>query len=281
MKLTYFGTAAAEGWPALYCSCPSCVSAREKGGRSIRTRSQALINDDLLLDFPADTYLHVLHYGLNLDPVRNILITHSHEDHLYIEDLSCRMNWYVADQYRSPWTLGVYGSSSVREAYDRTIQTRGCTPLPTVAAMHELTEFQPVQVGNYRVHPMLADHAKDAVCFIYAVEDFDGKALLYAHDTGYLREECWAYMKQQGLRFQMVSLDCTCGKQEEERNHMGLSAAARVKERLLSEDLAGPDTLFYVNHFSHNCLFLNHDEITAAASQHGMQVSYDGCAVEF
>ena len=50
MKLTYLGTAAAEGWPAVFCNCENCKEAARLGGRNIRTRSQALVNDDLLLD---------------------------------------------------------------------------------------------------------------------------------------------------------------------------------------------------------------------------------------
>ena len=37
MKLLYLGTAAAEGWPALFCSCPVCESARKEGGRNLPT----------------------------------------------------------------------------------------------------------------------------------------------------------------------------------------------------------------------------------------------------
>ena len=43
MKLTYLGTAAAEGWPAAFCNCDGCRAARRLGGRNIRTRSQALV----------------------------------------------------------------------------------------------------------------------------------------------------------------------------------------------------------------------------------------------
>ena len=46
MKFHFLGTAAAEGIPALFCECAVCKEAREKGGRFIRTRSQALIDDD-------------------------------------------------------------------------------------------------------------------------------------------------------------------------------------------------------------------------------------------
>ena len=60
MKLTYLGTAAAEGWPAAFCNCDGCRAARRLGGRNIRTRSQALVDDALLLDFPCDAWLHAL-----------------------------------------------------------------------------------------------------------------------------------------------------------------------------------------------------------------------------
>ena len=78
MRLRYLGTAAAEGCPALFCTCPLCTSARQGGGRDVRTRSQALVDDTLLIDFPADTYHHALSTPeLNLPALRHLLITHS------------------------------------------------------------------------------------------------------------------------------------------------------------------------------------------------------------
>ena len=63
MKILYMGTAAAEGWPALFCSCPICTQARDHGGKNLRTRTQALLDGSLLIDFPPDTYSHALRYG--------------------------------------------------------------------------------------------------------------------------------------------------------------------------------------------------------------------------
>ena len=68
MKLTYLGTAAAEGWPAAFCNCDGCRAARRLGGRNIRTRSQALVDDALLLDFPCDAWLHALRQGWTSPP---------------------------------------------------------------------------------------------------------------------------------------------------------------------------------------------------------------------
>jgi len=83
LKFKYLGTSASEGWPAIFCECESCKKAMESGGRNIRTRSQAVIDGKLLIDFPADTYMHVLYQGLDLSKIENCIITHDHGDHLY------------------------------------------------------------------------------------------------------------------------------------------------------------------------------------------------------
>lgn len=53
----------------MFCECAVCERARRSGGRNIRTRSQAIVDEDLLIDFPADAYLHVLYGGLRLEKV--------------------------------------------------------------------------------------------------------------------------------------------------------------------------------------------------------------------
>jgi len=87
MKLTYLGTAAAEGWPGTFCNCTACRSARALGGKDIRTRSQAIVDGELLLDLPCDTYFHMLRGSLDLSAVRWLLVTHSHTDHFYPSEL--------------------------------------------------------------------------------------------------------------------------------------------------------------------------------------------------
>lgn len=42
MKITYYGTAAGEAWPGVFCRCELCEKARALGGRNIRTRSRAV-----------------------------------------------------------------------------------------------------------------------------------------------------------------------------------------------------------------------------------------------
>ena len=87
MKIKFLGTAAAEGVPAFFCTCDACKRAREVGGKEIRTRSQSLLNGELMLDYPADTYFHSMRDGINLTDIHHYLITHSHMDHFHPADV--------------------------------------------------------------------------------------------------------------------------------------------------------------------------------------------------
>ena len=54
VKITFLGTAAAEGYPNPFCRCENCEGARKVGGRALRKRASALIDDQLLIDFGPD-----------------------------------------------------------------------------------------------------------------------------------------------------------------------------------------------------------------------------------
>jgi len=84
MKIKFLGTGAGWPLPRLGCKDEICSS---KDPRDIRTRSQALINDILLLDAGPDTYSHLQ----TVDPtkIKAAAITHEHSDHTFgLWDLS-------------------------------------------------------------------------------------------------------------------------------------------------------------------------------------------------
>ena len=78
MIFKFLGTAAAEGIPAVFCECEACTIARKRGGKHIRTRSQAMINDDFLIDLNADTYTHFLNNNIVGSKIKNCIVTHNH-----------------------------------------------------------------------------------------------------------------------------------------------------------------------------------------------------------
>ncbi|MBQ5973724.1 MAG: hypothetical protein IJL69_05930 [Oscillospiraceae bacterium] len=273
MKLTYYGTAAAEGWPGMFCRCASCERARAAGGRNVRTRSQALVNDDLLLDLPEDTYLHVLNYGLDLTRVRSLLVTHPHLDHFVPEELWCRSHGIAYELRPEAPLLTVYGGEGVARKLGRMADYQ-----PDRVTFVRLVRGETVRFDGYEVTPLEADHAPGQDAMIFAVSD--GKSrLLYAHDTGYLTDSAWAWIETEKPRFDLVSLDCTNIVTPGRRGHMDLEACGDVKARLLSCGAADEKTVFVLNHFSHNGK-LTYDELCRRVGDEFL-VSYDGMSVTF
>ena len=271
MKLTYLGTAAAEGMPAIFCNCEYCQKARELGGKNIRTRSQSIINDNLLIDLPADTYFHFLQNGIIGDKIKYLLVTHSHQDHFYINELLMRKVPFARNMRCEK--LRIYCGQGT---FDKLSQEEKLSDIEFT----KLNHFEEISFGDYSVIAMPARHYPGDDALIYIIKN-NGKTVLYAHDTGYLYEENFEYIEKNNIVFDMVSFDCTNVSLPipDTGGHMGLENIARVIERLKGANAITPDTIKYVNHFSHNGNPL-HDRITKLAKEIDCCASYDGCEVE-
>ncbi|MDR3645844.1 MAG: MBL fold metallo-hydrolase [Clostridia bacterium] len=275
MKFRYLGTAAAEGFPSMFCTCESCKRARNAGGRNIRTRSQAVIDDRLLIDFPADTYMHVLQLGLDMTKINHCIITHSHNDHLDPGDFIMRQKGFAYLQAEAPLTI--YGTQAT---VGRSQQVIDATHLERQGRVvfRRITPFVPFEVDGYRVTPLMANHDPLSDPVMYIIND-GRKALLYAHDTGYFPRETWNYLESCRPHFDFVSLDCTLGTEECVNSHMGIHTAVEVKERLIQMQTADQDTVFCFNHFSHNGKAI-YNEMVPIAKKYDALVSFDGMALE-
>jgi len=281
MHLKYYGTAAAEGIPGMFCTCPVCRESLRLGGRNIRTRSQALVDGRLLIDFPPDTYDHMLRYGLDLPSIKTLLLTHAHQDHLYAEDFENRKPGFAhvgEVDVRHAEPLRVYATAkameTVRAADGDRLEER------SIIELHEITAYEPFSVDNFVVTAMTADHSAAAGPVIYAISRA-GKSMLYANDTGYFTDATWDCLAKMKPRFDYVSLDCTgMIMKDYRRGHMCLQVNAEVRERLLSIGCADESTIFCAHHFSHNG-GLTHDALVKEAEKIGFLVSYDGMEIEF
>lgn len=278
MNFTYLGTAAAEGWPAVFCNCEFCRRAAELGGKDIRTRSQSLINEDLLIDLPPDTYMHKLQQNLDLSKVKYLLVTHKHMDHFYPQELSIRGSVYSHDMVSE--TLDIYCAQEVKDfCFDVAGWEMNQHTKDTIF-WHILKPFEIVEFGSYKVTPLPASHMRPGnQPFMYHIRDDQGKSVLYLHDSGYYKDEVFDYFakaaKEEGP-VSMISFDATSGKQiTNHGGHMGLNEDFLMKEMLTDLGIIGENTICVLNHFSHNGGWL-HDELTAQATPHNCLVSYDG-----
>lgn len=266
MRIKFLGTAAAEGWPALFCKCEACAKALRLGGKNIRTRSSCVIDDIYMVDFPPDTYMHVLSNRLDLSKIRHLFITHSHSDHFYPQDIHMRKEPYAHIQ-TDP--LVVYGNSEVKRYYEMadTEEDKNGRVI-----FQEVYPYRSFHAGEAEVTPLLADHAKGEDCYIYLIR-LGGKVLLYGHDTGYFPEPTWEALK--GVHIDAMLLDCTDGAGGCRNYHMGFPAVQSVVDRLARQGCTDEKTVKVVTHFSHNGKLL-HDELIALSEPQGILVAYDG-----
>jgi phosphoribosyl 1,2-cyclic phosphate phosphodiesterase len=271
MKFTFLGTAAAEGFPAVFCNCQYCREARKLGGPNIRTRSQALVNDDLLLDLPADTYYHFLQNSIEGDTIKYLLITHTHTDHFYPEEFLMRTDCFAHDMRAN--TLQVY---CCQEAYDMIEKVGGFSENVSATVIEP---YQTFTCGSYTVTSLPARHMIGHGAMFYIIQG--DKTILYAQDTGYFYEEVFDFIKEKGFVFDMVSMDCTNVDIPipDDGTHMGIPNINRAIARLADMGAIHENTIKYINHFSHNANPLHH-VLEQRVAEYGYQVSYDGCQVE-
>lgn len=284
MKIKYFGTAAAEAVPAFFCSCDVCEKSRQAGGRNIRTRSQALIDGELLIDFPADTYLHIMNYGLDLRNIKACLITHGHDDHIYPYDLMYRQSPVYSvfpNGGVGKVPLDIYITAKSSKELMRVIRKEHLFAKDKAAlSVNKIKKFVPFSACGYTVHPLRANHAKSLDPVIYIIEK-GGKSLLYAHDTGLFPKDTWDYIEKSGIKLDFVSLDCTSTNREKVKGtHLNLTGCVMIKERLIKNGNADENTVFCLNHFSHNGGY-TYDELVPVAQEKGFLVSYDSMEIEF
>jgi len=278
MKLTYLGTAAAEGWPALFCRCEYCMKAMKAGGRNLRTRSQAMVNDDLLLDFPADAFAHMQQNGLDFSAVTTLLITHSHLDHFAPADFHLRNNAYYAHNLTSDH-LELYANERVLERLEAECRLRPEEPNADGLTAHLAQAYRPFRTGRYTVTPLRAFHAMEEHALNYLISDGE-KTLLYLHDTGKLFDDVYDYLRENRVRADLISYDCTYVALPSDGGHMGLDSCPAVRSRLEEIGVSDGKTISVINHFSHNGKLI-YDELVPVAERLGFLTSYDGMVIEF
>lgn len=282
MKHKYYGTGAAEAIPAIWCDCDTCERARKKGGRNIMSRSQQTIDDKILIDFSADTFMHITK-GLPIRQIHTCIITHNHSDHFYPEDILMRFGWF-AHEIKDKTPLDIYlmkpGADHLRRILSGEIEVESA---PDRVHIHEITPFKPFIAEGYTITPLTANHTQAAGCVIYLIEK-DGKCVLHAHDTGFFTEDTWAYLKNNVRHISFANFDRTDSGKRPNKNtlsgHMNYVTVKNVREKLKESGIIDKNTLCAINHFSHNGGFI-YDELPQLVGDDGFIIAYDGLEIEF
>lgn len=278
MKITYLGTGAAEGVPAIFCNCDYCKGARARGKRELRSRAQVLVDGELSIDFPPDTFLHAAHFGADFSALRYLLVTHAHMDHFYAHD-------FILRGYKFAWNmsapaLDIYGNAETLEVFEECTRRELKMEVGKHIVLHELKPFEPVSFAGYTAHPLRAQHSsKEPLLFLIEKED---KRILHLCDTGTLPKESEEYLSALGGRpYDLVTLDCTFLWNETGAGarHMGLDENTRVLARLQNAGLIDRHTKKVITHFSHNSE-PSMKNVKRAEKEYGVLAAYDGMRLE-
>jgi phosphoribosyl 1,2-cyclic phosphate phosphodiesterase len=268
MKLLLLGTAAAEGWPSPFCDCLYCEEARRRGGPNIRSRSGALIDDDLKIDWCPDTLVQMQRSRRSLSALRTLLFTHQHRDH--IEPVELRMLKVPYTQTPLPWLLDVYGNRQVMELLQD-------SPGLERMALHEIKPFETVTTATGdKVLALPSSHVQDALLFRITR---GGKTIFYGHDSGHYPTATLDALGE-GPQLDLVLMDCTHGQREMENlHHMNIKGILAMTEELRQRNAIHSGTQLIATHFSHNG-GLGHEELCRELLPHGIVPAFDGMTIE-
>ena len=280
MKLKYYGTGAGYGIPEIFCDCRICRQAREEGGKNIRTRSCATLDGRIAIDLSVDTFYHSAFAGLDMRRIKQVLVTHAHHDHFFTNDMFSRarnmsepVNFYLSE-------VSGKGVRKIVENNKKAFEEGKKDPEAwTKAEVHTLGFYETVEVDGYTVTPLRARHdeAIEAMNFVISRE---GKSILWAHDTGRFHSDAVEWLKASGIRFDLVSLDCTLRRGAQITTaHMDLDWCIEMAELLRSNGNADGNTKFVLSHIGH-LVDRTHAELEREAAEVGMIAAYDGMEIE-
>lgn len=277
MKIQFLGTAAAEGVPAMFCSCKYCQDIKKSGAKEYRTRSQVVIDGELSIDFPPEAYVHALDYGIDLSALKNLIVTHSHLDHFYAHDFVLRGYKYAE---LSADILNIYGNDEVEKVYSECTRRELKNDVAAHLRFNKIKAFQSFHVGKYRVIALPAVHGTEEEALLYYVECGE-KGYLHLYDTGTLSDEAIDFLAKNSAKAQLAAFDCTFldAPYEAGRRHMCIEGVSELVKKLKSVGVVDDNTIKVITHFSHNSN-PTRSRVSEIAKRYGFVGAYDGLNIE-
>lgn len=282
--MIFLGTGAAELVPNPFCSCQLCQRVRQ-GRETPRKRSALLLDPQICVDFGPDVLAASQQHDAPLDQLTDIFITHTHGDHLCVDNMGVLTMTGRNGRHIRLWL----SPEGVQWLEQYCIQNR---PLHQGRfCIDELLEngwlsicsiapYQWVQAGDARVFAIVSNHPgcyRGEYSLNYVLEK-NGRRILYAADTGlYSRENLEAL---RDFACDTVVMEGTYGSLEMDKgiSHLTCHTFIENAENLVSCGAAKKDAKFYVTHIN-QCHSFTHREYQAFMDDNSaldITVAFDG-----
>ncbi len=272
MEVLLLGTAAAEAWPCPWCACPACAGARRHGGRDIRTRAGALLDDAVKVDYGPDTVMQMQRAGRDLTRLTTLVYTHADDDHFTPTELQYRGPGSVTQTPPAP--LHVYANAEVigrlRQDYRDDLDALRMELHPPLEPLQSVTS-----PDGTEILPLPATHGPGALLLRLTRH---GRRVFYGHDSGVYPDA--AIEALAGAPLDLALFDCTYGPQQGDyAGHLGIGGVLDMAERLRAVGAVTDQTKLVATHFSHNGGAL-YDDLAARLGSHRVQTAYDGMILD-
>lgn len=277
MKITFLGTAASEGVPAMFCDCKYCQEIRKRGVSEFRTRTQVLVDNDLSIDFPPEAYVHSLNFGVDLSALKYLIVTHSHMDHFYAHDFILRGYKYAVLKEE---LLSIYGNGEVKKVFEECTSRELKSEVAEHLKMNVIKPYQRLEIGDYRILSLPAMHGTKEDALLYYVER-GGKGYLHLYDTGELSDDAIQFLAKNSAKANIVAFDCTFldAPYEKGRRHMCVEGDMILSNRLERAGVIDGSTVKVITHFSHNSNPIK-ERLEEIEKRYGVIAAYDGLSIE-
>lgn len=267
MKIRLLGTGGADGIPALCAKSPVSDFARQNGGKDVRTRAAALIDDELKIDLGPDTLMQIQRDGIDPCDWTAVLFTHSDEDHLAPGELQYFL-YPFNDNEHLPFTI--YGNDVVLA------QISGQYP-GWPMDLRQSTSFSSFEHADYRITPVQANHKcnEDAQNFLI---ERDGRKVIYATDTGVWSDQTFEHLR--GSLAHGLVIECTEGFHKSDYcGHLDIADCVGMVQRMRQLDILGNAAKIVTTHHSHQG-GARHCDLVQALGPFAIDVGYDGMEFE-
>lgn len=292
-QLLFLGTGAAQGIPAAYS--PQMRSP-PTDSRNIRSRSSVLIDDSYQIDAGPDSWYQLLREQKSWDSLEHLMITHTHSDHLYWENVLQKsgardhkggpLNIYLSEVAKKWFLHTLFFSKNLKAPLEEEIHDLEYELSPAYH-FHQLTLWQEIQIGEFRVTPVLGNHTgrmPEDHAHNLLLKDSSGTQILYAVDTGFYSEESFEFLH--GNKIDVLIMDCTFGartdRAEYPAGHLDCKSFIRMVARLEKNGTLRGDTRIIATHINPDQGW-DHEEMDAfwKTTDYNVITAWDGLTVGF
>lgn len=288
--MIFLGTAAAELIPNPFCECELCKEARSsEDSRNRRRRSALLLDENNLIDIGPDVPQACSEFGISLSQLRNIFVTHAHDDHFSFSSLfGIKTSTTPPPHLRifmASWTLKrimnleaparLAGFSQIdlfKDIYAKNFDFIGLDPGITY------------EIDNLKVTPLKTIHQaqfEDEFALNYIFER-NGKALLYASDTGIYPEETFRILSKFKIDTLVIEGTRGLGDFPITSGHLTYVSLNIMIDKMKQLGVMNNLTRIFVTHISHKAKMSHSQYDSRLKSDFGQNasVAYDGLEVQ-